>query len=244
MSSAMDAHLESASSTIAQLRSDPHLSKDRMQQLFSQLRIQIAAAEQAIEAEKEFNRSPVPAFKAALERRIDALHQQFDFEAAAKPSAKHNGLAKLRRAHEAVAIEAAKLDKLNTELLNVANYDWATWSQAGLASAVVSVSVGLWDTVDVADLGGSTQQLLEFGEYLKNVATAAVLMDTEEKNVVRQSQTVESIVAVAYILFYVYRDLGSSLSLIQSLEDARITRLSSVWDLVRYHSFQSPISNK
>ncbi|KAI9330633.1 hypothetical protein BDR26DRAFT_871334 [Obelidium mucronatum] len=214
--------------------SEPHLRL-----LFEQLRAEVAAAERVLLSRKDSRSSPKPvsAFDRAafdplprqlrrLDAAADAARQQVDFVAAGQPSAKQNGLEKLRRAFEDCEIAAGKRDALAAKMALATQKDWRRWSPAAAAHAVAHIDAQLFRAVNPENFKATSGAMLAFDAYLANIVVASVLMDSDQAT---QANTVESVIATAYILFYVYRDLNGMSGLMNGLSDPRLIRLPSLW---------------
>ncbi|KAI8922721.1 hypothetical protein BC831DRAFT_474667 [Entophlyctis helioformis] len=166
-------------------------------------------------------------------------------------------LAAIRRLLEDVQIAQARLADVQTVIDRYAATPITMFQPASLAAHIAFVSVRLFASISIPSelghlpslgrVGDCTKHCLDWHEYLRSIATTAVL--TTDVNSVfgppppnakdlptaahAHAAALETLVSTALHLTYVYRDLEAATAILAALASQPIARLSRSWSFVQ-----------
>ncbi|KAJ3388925.1 hypothetical protein HDU84_009339 [Entophlyctis sp. JEL0112] len=176
--------------------------------------------------------SPLRVLLAQAESRVLDAETAYN-ECASKPSTVQ-GLALLRRAHEDRAIANSAVQSARDAINSASEAVWGSWTASAIALAIARCDAALFATIPLPlsplNHSDSTKRIMEFSRRIRGLVIKSILTDSE--NVNAAAAQIESVVAVAFVLFYIYRDLCGVAAVLEALDDSRIQDLSEVWKLV------------
>ncbi|KAJ3348776.1 hypothetical protein HDU83_001054 [Entophlyctis luteolus] len=218
-------------------RPDPAVSAP----LFAAVRAALDAAELGLSEQESAPTAPTPApllssplrvLLAQAESRVLDAETAYN-ECASKPSTVQ-GLALLRRAHEDRAIANSAVQSARDAINSASEAVWGSWTASAIALAIARCDAALFATIPLPlsplNHSDSTKRIMEFSRRIRGLVIKSILTDSE--NVNAAAAQIESVVAVAFVLFYIYRDLCGVAAVLEALDDSRIQDLSEVWKLV------------
>lgn len=164
--------------------------------------------------------------------------------------AEKKNLQAFRRCIESLRIHEFKLEQVTNEMAEISGQSILTWSPERLALTLTTIDANLFVIEPRYDfkcrrsstspstlyVSKSIKACLDFNRFVERIiidqiVSSSKFVSTHPPHVVR-AQALKFVIETAFILYYVYRNLSSALTLLKVLKSAEVVRLKTSWNCV------------